>query len=72
MVKSDNWFVNIIYWWTKATLVDPPMGLLGLFLGIFGEWQFTLTAAIETIGIFKYPELEGAYNKAYAGNTIKS
>ena len=38
MVATGNWALNVLYWWTKAFLLDPPLGLLGILLGIFADW----------------------------------
>ena len=70
MVETGNWATNVFYWYLKAYWIDPGLGLLGLVLGLFGTWQFSLTAAIEMIGAFAYPDLTGAYSKPFKGNTI--
>ena len=70
MVATGNWALNVLYWWTNTFIVTPPLGLLGIVMGIFADWQFSLSTAIEMIGIFRYPDIEGAYNKSFKGNTI--
>ena len=57
MVATGMWFVNVLSWWTKAFLVDPPLRLLGMLLGIFAEWGFTLQTSIDAASFLKYPEL---------------
>ena len=71
MVATGNWAQNVFFWFLKAYFVDPWLWPLGLLLGLFSDWSFTLGTAIETIGIFKYPDLTGAYNGLFKGNTIK-
>ena len=57
----SNWFLNILRWSFVVLIAFPFWTPLGAFLGIFTEWQTSMTELESCIfDYFKYPSLDAS------------
>ena len=55
-MKSGNWFGNLFTFWWGGLLLNF-WGILGEFLGIFGDWQTGLDAMQQTMTDLKMADM---------------
>ena len=62
MVKTGYWWRNLILWTIESWLVLPTWYVTGIMVFCpWGDWQYPLDEALESIRLFQYPFLENYF-----------
>ena len=61
MVKTGNWFGNVIIWTLDTWIIFPFWWVIGYVINWFGFWQITLDGALNGLNDWHYLETKFLY-----------